>query len=84
MQGHAPTGNAEIDSLLDEALRTGADGDADALLESIRIGFAVFDYMNTVEGTVRWNNVRNNVSGFRTVMRLWLVEPWHHAGEGRA
>ena len=56
-----PTAVTTIGNLADEAARTGTQGDADELLQAIRVGFATFEYLRTPQATYRWNMVRQQV-----------------------
>jgi chitinase len=51
----------KIIALADAAAKSDSFADADKLLQAVRVGFAVFDYINTAAGTARWNLVRQQV-----------------------
>ncbi|THX54883.1 glycoside hydrolase [Aureobasidium pullulans] len=56
-----PTDIDKITALAKAAVLSDSAVDADALLQAVRVGFAVFDYINAPDATERWNLVRQQV-----------------------
>jgi chitinase len=61
MKFQAATGLATVTKLAKAAVEADTAAAADELLQSIRVGFAVFDYINTADGTSKWNLVRQQI-----------------------
>lgn len=83
MKLEAATAITTITKLANAAVKLDTVAAADELLQAIRIGFAVFDYINTSDGTSKWNLVRRQVwtqfglvektFGVRNLQAWWLL-----------
>ncbi|KAF2719530.1 glycoside hydrolase family 18 protein [Polychaeton citri CBS 116435] len=58
---NAPTGIATIRRLAAAAVNEDTPGDADELLQAVRVGFSVFEYLNTPTVSLRFNAVRQQI-----------------------
>jgi chitinase len=61
MEFGQPTDIDKIRTLAEDAVRLDTVRAQDALLRSIQVGFAIFDYLNTPEGVFAWNAVRQQM-----------------------
>ncbi|KAJ5356450.1 hypothetical protein N7517_011059 [Penicillium concentricum] len=57
MGGNAPTALTEITKLAKLAVSADTNQAADKLISAIRVGFAVFDYLQQPDASLRWNKV---------------------------
>ena len=79
----AATGVATITRLAKAAVLADTPAAADLLLQAIRVGFAVFDYIKSPDGAAKWNLVRRqvyvqfgyieNVYGVSNLQQWWLL-----------
>lgn len=61
MKLEAATAIKTITALAKAAVEKDSQAAADALLQAVRVGFSVFDYINDPEVSARWNLVRRQV-----------------------
>ncbi|EAW15055.1 uncharacterized protein ACLA_004690 [Aspergillus clavatus NRRL 1] len=61
MKGNVPCALTRVDTLATTAVTSDSQGDVDTLLQSIRVAFAVFDYLNDPQVSVRFNAVRQQI-----------------------
>ncbi|RMY88306.1 hypothetical protein D0864_06671, partial [Hortaea werneckii] len=83
MNFQAATGIDTIMELAKAAVLADTPAAADKLLQAVRVGIAVFDYINTPDATSKWNLVRQqifhqfglieNVYGVANLQRWWLL-----------
>ena len=81
----AATGVAAITRLAKAAVLADTPAAADLLLQAIRVGFAVFDYIKSPGGAAKWNLVWHqvyvqfgyieNVYGVSNLQQWWLLFP---------
>jgi chitinase len=79
----AATGVNNIIDLAKKAVLADTPAAADVLLQAIRVGFAVFDYINSPDVSSKWNLVREqvyvqfgfieNVYGVSGLQQWWLL-----------
>jgi chitinase len=79
----AATGVDNIITLAKVAVLADTPAAADVLLQAIRVGFAVFDYINSPDASSKWNLVRHqvyvqfgyieNVYGVSGLQQSWLL-----------
>ncbi|KAL5360254.1 hypothetical protein BJX96DRAFT_184439 [Aspergillus floccosus] len=61
MKGNVPCALTRVDTMARAAVASDSQGDVDTLLQSIRVAFAVFDYLNDPQVSVRFNAVRQQI-----------------------
>ncbi|GKZ21587.1 hypothetical protein AbraCBS73388_007488 [Aspergillus brasiliensis] len=61
MKGSVPCALTRIDTMATTAVESDSQDDVDTLLQSIRVAFAVFDYLNDPEVSIRFNAVRQQI-----------------------
>ncbi|GIJ91962.1 hypothetical protein Asppvi_010937 [Aspergillus pseudoviridinutans] len=61
MKGSVPCTLTRVDTLARNAVMSDSQGDVDSLLQSIRVTFAVFEYLNDAQAAVRFNAVRQQI-----------------------
>ncbi|KAJ0424780.1 hypothetical protein BJY00DRAFT_326015 [Aspergillus carlsbadensis] len=61
MKGNAPTALKRIADKSVQAIETAKQADIDSLLQGVRVGISIFDYLNEHEVSLRFNAVRRQV-----------------------